>query len=127
MHRISVESAAAGAGVGKDFNEVEGPAVGQLRDLFTATETIGDENGGWASGLNGREQALVGNCLRNFKFAGFEAEWAGHSTATRLNEFDRGSGCAQQLDLAGRTAKDGLVMAVTVNQNVCTREPAGRK
>src|ERR1700685_234638 len=71
-------SVVAGASLGQDFSEVNGLARGQLSNLLTATETIGDKNRGWAGGSYGGEQALVGDGLRDFKFAGFEAKRASH-------------------------------------------------
>src|SRR5580698_6585130 len=85
-------SSAAGASLRQDFSEVNGLAKGQLSNLLTATETIGYENRVWAGGLHGGEQALIGDGLGDFKFAGFEAERAGHSAAAGLDEFDIGSG-----------------------------------
>src|SRR5271170_3918374 len=105
------------------FSKMEGLAVGQLRNLLAATEAVGNDDGGWPGGLDGGEQALVGDDLRDFKFAGFEAEGAGHSTATGLDWLDRGACFAQQRDFAGRTAEDGLVVAVAMNQNVRALKP----
>ena len=65
--------------------------------------------------------------LRDFEFAGFEAEGAGHSAAAGLDGFDRGTGLAQESDFAGRAAEDGLVMTVAVNQDVRALKPAGSK
>jgi hypothetical protein len=102
--------------MGKKFSEMEGLARGQLRDLLAATETIGEDDGGWAGGLNGGEQALVSDDFGDFKFAGFEAEGAGHPAAAGLDGLDCGAGFAEQRDFAGRAAKDGLVMAVAVDK-----------
>ncbi len=111
----------------QNFSEVKGLAIGQLGNLLTATEPIGDENRGWAGGFDGREKALIGDSFRDLKFASFEAKWAGHSAATGLDELDIGSGLAKQRDFAGRAAEDGFVMAVAVNENLSVRERAGGK
>jgi hypothetical protein len=83
--------------------------------LLAATEAVGYEDCGRASGLDGGQETLAGDGLRNLKFAGFKAERARHSATTSLNEFDVCSGRAEKRDLTGRAAKDGLVMAVTVD------------
>ena len=102
----------------KKFGEMEGLARGQLRDLLAATETVGEDDGGRARGLNGGQQALVGDDFGDFKFAGFEAEGACHPAAADLDGLDFGASLAQQSDFADRAAEDGLVMAVAVNQDV---------
>ena len=71
-----------------------------------------------SGGLDGREQALVGDGLRDFEFIGLKAEGAGHAAAAGLDEFDRGAGLAEQRDFAGRATEDRLVMAVAVEENV---------
>ena len=71
-----------------------------------------------SAALNGRKQALVGDGLGDFKFIGFEAEWAGHSATAGLNELDRGTGSTEKGDFIGRATEDGLVMAMAVNQDV---------
>jgi len=104
---------------------MEGLARGQLRDLLAATEAVGDQDGGWASGLNSGQQALVGDDFGDFKFAGFEAEGTGHSAASGLDGLDRCASLAQERDFAGRAAKDGFVMAVAVKENMRALEAAG--
>jgi len=106
---------------------MEGLAIRQLRDLLAATETVGKDDGGWAGGLNGGEQALVGDGLGDLEFAGFEAEGACHSTAAGLDGLDCGAGFAEHGDLAGRAAEDSFVVAVAVNQDVCALKAAGGK
>src|ERR1700691_6173600 len=56
-------SSVAGASLGQDFSEVNCLARGQLSNFLTATESIRDKNRGWAGGLHGGEQALVGDGL----------------------------------------------------------------
>jgi len=97
---------------------VERFGVSQLVDLLAATEAIGNHNRGWPRGLNSREQALVGNGLRHLEFIGLKTKWSGHAAATGLDQFDRGAGLTQKRDFAARTAKDRLVMAVAVEENV---------
>ncbi len=70
---------------------------------------------------------MIGNSLRDLKFASFKAERTGHSAAAGLDEFDIGSGLTKQRDFAGRAAEDGFVMAVAVNENLSARETAGGK
>jgi hypothetical protein len=111
----------------KKFGEMEGLARGQLRDLLAATETVGEDDGGRAGGLNCGQQALVGDGFGDLEFAGFEAEGAGHSAAASLDGLDCGAGFAEQRDFAGRTAEDGLVMAVAVNEDVRALKAAGGK
>ncbi len=111
----------------KKFSEMEGLARGQLRDLLAATETISEDDGGWAGGLNGREQTLAGDGFGDFKFAGFEAEGACHPAAAGLDGLDCRAGFAQQGDFAGRATKDGLVMAVAVDKNVRALKAASSK
>ena len=112
---------------GKNFSKVKGMTAGQLRDLLAATEAVSDEDRGRAGRLHSGQQALAGDGLRNFKFVGFKAEWARHSATASLNEIDVRSGSAEKRDLTRRAAKDGLVMAVTVDQDVCASEAARGK
>ena len=111
----------------KKFSEIEGLAGGQLRDLFAATEAVGEDDGGGVGGLNGGQQTLVGNGFGDFKFAGFEAEGASHSATPGLDGLDCGAGFAEQRDFAGRAAEDGFVMAVAVDKDVRALEAAGGK
>ena len=113
--------------MGKKFSEMEGLARGQLRDLLAATETISEDDGGWACGLNGGQQTLISDDSGDFKFAGFEAERAGHPAAAGLNGLDCGAGFAQQGNFAGRAAEDRLVMAVAVDKDVRALKAAGGK
>jgi hypothetical protein len=106
---------------------MEGLARGQLRDLLAATEAVGDDDGGWAGGLDGGEQALVGDGLGDFEFVGLEAEGAGHAAAAGLDGARRCAGFAQKRDFAGRAAEDGLVMAVAVDKDVRALKAAGRQ
>ena len=75
--------------------------------------------------LDGRQQILSGDGLRDFEFVGFESERACHAAATGLDRFDRGAGLAQKRDLVSRAAKDSLVMAVPVDQNLRSCKAAG--
>jgi len=65
--------------------------VSQLVELLTATEAVGNHDGGWPRGLNGREQVLVGDGLRHLELVVFETEGAGHAAATGLDQFDCGA------------------------------------
>ena len=91
MRRAGTGSFTAGAGMGKKFSEMEGLARGQLRDLLAATETVGEDDGGWAGGLNGGQQTLVSDGFGDFKFTGFEAEGPCHSAAAGLDRLDCGA------------------------------------
>ena len=111
----------------KKFSEMEGLARGQLRNLLAATESVGEDDGGRAGGLNGWQQALIGNGFGDFKFAGFEAEGACHSAAAGLDGLDCGARFAEKRHFAGWTAEDGLVMAVAVNEDVRALKAADSK
>src|ERR1039458_9978001 len=115
MRRDDAESSARGGVAGKNFSEVEGRTAGQLRDLLAATEAVGDEDRRRAGGLHGGKQALVGDRLRNFQFADLKAERARHPATAGRNEIDRCSGRAEKRDFTGQTAKDGFLMAMTMD------------
>src|ERR1700728_3216124 len=127
MRRAGARSSTRGGVAGKNFSEVESPAAGQLRDLLTAAEPVGDGDCGRAGGLHGGKQALGRDCLGYLNFPCLKANWPRHSATASLNEIDRCSGRAEKRDFARGTAKNGLVMAVTVDQDVCSHEAAGGK
>ena len=108
MRREHAESSILGGVASKNFSKVEGRTVGQLRDLLAATETVGDKDRGWGGGLNGGQEILVGDGLRNFKFSGFKAEWARHSATASLNEIDRCSGRAEKRNFTPGPPKTAL-------------------
>src|SRR5208337_469895 len=118
----ATQSPAAAAGVRQNLCKVERFDVRQLVKLLAATESIGNHNRGWPSGLNGREQVLVGDGLRHLEFIGFETEGACHPAATGLDGFDRGAGLTQKHDFAARSAKNRFVMAVAMEENVRASE-----
>ncbi len=101
--------------------------MSQLVDLLAATEAIGNHNRGWRHGLDGREQALVGDGLRHFEFVSLETEGASHTAATGLDGFNRGASLTQKRDFAGRAAKDRFVMAVAVEENMRAIQASGDK
>jgi hypothetical protein len=90
----------------------------QLGDLFAATETVGDDDRRGRGGLDRGQQAVAGDGLRELKLAGFKAEGAGHAAAAGLDRFDRSAGLAEQGDFIGRTAENGFVVTVAVDQNL---------
>ena len=118
----TISLASAATGMSHDFGKVHGLAMRQLRDLFPATEAVGHNQRHGAGGLDGWKQAILGDGLGDLKFAFLEAEGAGHSTAAGLDGLNRGTGLPQQRYFAGRTAKNRLMVAVTVEQNMCACE-----
>ena len=47
----------------QNLSKMKGAAVGELRNLLAATETVSDDEGCGSGGLNGRDQALTGDDL----------------------------------------------------------------
>ena len=101
--------------------------MGELLDLLAATKTIRHHDRGRPCRLDCRQQSLVGNGLRNLKLAGFKSEGPSHPAAACLDELDLRPCLAQQRDFAGRSAKDGLVMAVAVDEDMRAFQPAACK
>ena len=63
------------------LGDVNGVAAGVLRDLFAATEAVGDDNRGRIGRAHGRQKDALAKRLRDLIFVALKAERPGHSAA----------------------------------------------
>ena len=111
----------------QNLSEVKRRTAAELRNLFSATEAVGGDDGRRPGGFDGGEQTVVGDGLGNLEFVRFKAKRSGHAAAACPDGFDRGPGSAEERDLTGWAAEDSLVVAVAVDQNVRALQAANRK
>jgi len=100
------------------------PADRSTGQSVRATEAVGNNDRRGRGRLDRRQQAVLGDGFRDLKLIGFKAEGAGHSAAAGLDRFNCSAGLEQQGDFIGRSAEDGLVMAMAMDQYMRSREPA---
>ena len=65
----------------QDIRQVQGPAFGQLRDLFPAAEAVGHDQRVARGAADGREQDAFTDGNRHIVVLRLEAEGAGHPAA----------------------------------------------
>ena len=97
----------------EDFGQVEGAAGSALGDLFTATETIGDDEPvGWCL-ADGGEEFEFADGHRNVIFVCFKAEGAGHAAAAGSGALEIDAEAVEDGFFGGHLHQ-GFLMAVAV-------------
>ena len=99
----------------------------ELTDLFAATEAVGDDDRFGTRGPDRRKQAILRNLLRHFEFFRLETKGAGHAAAASMDWLDGRTGATKHGDLIPGSTKNSLLMAMTMDENVQSRERADRK
>src|ERR1035438_9086321 len=102
---------------------MHGLPMSQLRNLFAATEAVGHHNGHWSCGLHCRQQTIACDGFRDLEFVCLETKRAGHAAAPCLDRLDSCASLAQQSDFLARSAKYSFMVAVAVQQNMCSLKP----
>ena len=74
---------------------MDGAAIGELGDLFAATEAICNNDCFLFGGFDGRHQDAVGERGGNGVFLLLKTEGTGHAAAAGIEQFDLSAGCAE--------------------------------
>ena len=99
----------------QNFGEMERMAIGLLRDLLAATETIGDDEPVGRSAADGGKKFKFADGFRNVVFVFFKSKSSRHSAASRSRRGEIDAHALQH-SFFGRHFHDCLVMAMPVDQ-----------
>ncbi len=97
------------------FGKMHHAPAGCVRNLFTATETVGDDEGIWRGGADRGQEHQLSNLHRHVVVIRFEAEASGHPATAGIERLEVGSGRTQH-GLLVIQLRDRLVMTrITYN------------